>query len=215
MGDTPWKVHERAVAHHFGTEREKRGSDFSVSDCDVLVNIDDWYAHMGVHHEVSFGNTDFQYTHIVVECKYRADLKLHQWMRNFAGSIPNDKTPVLFWDSPGSFIPEYGICWMEDFNSIWQTWMHNKHYPIEQFTPYWAIGYLKRKIPAYLEDWWTQAYDYCCELQKPPEERSTSFRASDERVLKRVCVPYPLVSVRGKGLKGRLMVWKLWWEPSA
>ena len=210
VGDTPWKAHERAVAKHFGTEREKRGADFSVSDCDVLVNIDDWYESRRFN---STGALEQRYTHLVVECKYRADLKLHQWMREFSKGVPRGKTPVLFWDSPGNPVPEYGICWMEDFDTIWVNWMHDELFPISTFASYWQVGYVKRKSPTYLGQWWDQAHNYCCELQRPPEERHTSFRASDERVLRQECIGYPLISVRANKLKGRLMVWKLWWSP--
>ncbi len=208
MGDKPWKAHERAVAKHFGTTRELRGSDFSVSDCDVLVNVEDWYATCEFSDRTA-------YTHIVVECKYRADLKLHQWMREFSRGVPKNKVPIMFWDSPGNPIPEYGICWMKDFDFIWHTWMRNIFYPLTSFAAGWSIGYIRRKVPVYLDGWWDQAHNYCCELQRPPEERNTSFRASDERVLRQECLGYPLVSVRAKSLKGRLMVWKLWWEPTS
>jgi len=206
MPDAPWKAHERAVAEHFGTTREKRGADFSVSDCDVLVNVEDWY-------EARQYRETSDFTHIVVECKYNSGLKLHEWMRDFSASVPKCKTPILFWDSPGSPIPEYGVCWQKDFDHIWLSWMTDPSYAIANFASYWTIGYIKRQVPKYLEEWWNQAHSYCLELQKPPEERDTTFRASDERVLRQECCAYPLVSVRANKLKGRLMVWKLWWEP--
>ena len=92
MASHAWKAHERAVAKHFCTEREKRGADFSVSDCDVLVNIEDWYG-CRQYHETS------DYTHIVVECKYKSDLKLHDWMREFSREIgiPMDRLDMLLW----------------------------------------------------------------------------------------------------------------------
>jgi len=207
MGNTPWKVHERAVASHFGTVREKRGADFSVSDCDVLVNVADWYEYMGR----SVGSCPL--THIVIECKYSSNLKLHQWMRDFSSTIKNSKMPIMFWDDDKYDYPEYAICWLDNFESAWEDFVVNRSLSLVEFFERWQPGYITRKVPGYLEDFWLQAYNYCCELQKPPGERNTNFRAPDERVLRQECVAYPLVSVRAKKLKGRLMVWKLWWEP--
>ena len=201
MGDA-WKLHERLVAQYFYTEREKRGADFSISDCDVLVNVTDW------HEALGRGLDPCPYTHIVVECKYHSGLKLHEWMRDFSSRTKTGRNPIMFWDSGAFERPEYGICWLEDFEKAWDCFITKPYYTVVEMLEQWTPGFIQRKSPEYLKNWWLQAFNYCCEFSKPVSERDTNFRASDERMLRQKCEAFPVVSVRSNKLKGRLMIWK-------
>ncbi len=200
MGDKPWKVHERAIARFFGVERQKRGGDFGVSDCDVLASQHE-YADARGEHLVDTQIVGTQVTHIVVECKRHKELKLHEWMKKFSDTCKDKQIPILVWN-------EFRASWMEHrgqrvFDTVYNEIVSNSSQSIESFINKYRFGYVNRQTPKYLSDWYEQARAYCMDFatQYVKDNPDTNY----VHVL-------PLVGVSQNRMHGRILVWK---QPSA
>jgi len=194
MGNTNWKRHERSVARYFGTERNKRGNDFSVSDCDVFVPKHIWKDK--AKEECSVEELKF-YAHVggvIVECKHGYSQKPVEYMREaHRGRTSNDKIALLIWGT-------YGISWLQDgnlrvFDHIWNDLiMHN--IGTTSFLKKYHVAYVNRKTPDYIKNHMTQASDYCADVD-------TSLG-----------IYVPLVALHARGLVGTAMVWDMFNEES-
>jgi hypothetical protein len=195
MGDTPWKVHERVVARYFGVERQKRGDDFGVSDCDVLAPEAKYAAARGRESVLMQAGTALA-THIVVECKRHKGLKLHEWMRKHSQSCRGE-IPILIWN-------EFRASWMEDrkrrvFDEVYDDLVFGLPRPVEYLLQKYRFGYINRATPKYLTEWYEQAVDYSHHF-------GTQYAKDNPNA--NYVYALPLVAVAQKGMQGRVIVWK-------
>lgn len=195
MGDKPWKVHERVVARYFGVERQKRGNDFGVSDCDVLASA--------AEYEKSRGQTipysRMPVTHIIVECKRHKNLGLHQWMKEFSQGCT--RIPILTWGA-------FRCSWMEYkkrrvFDQVFDELIPNESMTFEYLAGTYSIGHINRPVPKYLKEWYEQALEY---------GRAFSLQYVEKNPEVDYVQPLPLIAVGQKGMHGRVIAWKNWNE---
>ena len=153
MTDKPWKRHERETARYFRVPRRVRGNDFSVSDVEVLVNVDEWLSK-----EV------YRDSFIIVECKYRKE--------NGIVTLFNEQTKGIKSTTPVLRVGEFFLCKLEDFKDFFIDLVIND-LDIIKLSEKYTILRNDKKEPKYLREYTEQAEDYGEVLDKHSHYIST------------------------------------------
>ena len=153
MVDRPWKRLERETARYFGVPRRVRGNDFSVSDVEVLVNVDEWLSK-----EV------YRDSFIIVECKYRKE--------NGIVTLFNEQTKGIKSTIPVLRVGEFFLCKLEDFKDFFIDLVIND-LDIMKLSEKYTILRNDKKEPKYLREYTEQAEGYGEVLDKHSHYIST------------------------------------------
>lgn len=146
MASQAWKRHERETARYFGTRRRVRGGDFSMSDADIVVNVDDW---------VFDGTGKLPKLSIVVECKYGQNLGVVKTFREVTTGLKSKCLMRL-----GNFL----LCDLEDFQDV-LLGVYLDQFSIIPLSDEYSIVKHHGHEPKYLSDYNQQAQGYCDTLE--------------------------------------------------
>jgi hypothetical protein len=141
-----WKQHERDVAKYFGTSRRLRGSDFSQSDVEVLVNFNDW-ASRPIEENGPL---------LIVECKYSKNMALMDEWKKFDSS--SDGITIVKMGS-------YYLMPLEGVKEFFQTFVLKTHHRESlEILEYFDIVSTSKKVPGYLDGYMEQSRGYIEEI---------------------------------------------------
>ena len=159
MADTSWKRHERETARYFGTRRRLRGHDFSVSDVEVLVDINEW-----------LGQTDDFKPLLIVECKYSKNM----------GIVTDYKKLTLKskLENPMIQLENYIIGELKDFKEFYSNFVNPQKNSSNNINDLRGLKLVQshKKPPKYLDDYYVQARDYSLDQE------------TEQPILSMVCV---------------------------
>jgi hypothetical protein len=143
-----WKVHELQTAKYFGTSRRLRGADFSKSDVEVLVDVNEWLHGMS--------NTDGP--HVVVECKYSSQAGIVTDFKNLtSGNV--SKHPIVVLES-------YVLLPLNDFKEFYLDFIEKEIFALQALSKYDFI-HSSKKAPEYLKAYREQSMDYTKSFEGP------------------------------------------------
>jgi hypothetical protein len=142
----PGNNHERETARYFGVKRRNRGDDFGRSDIEVLVDVNTW---SGVHNP--------REPKLLVECKYRNDLGIVPFFKEFTSKAAN--IPIL---SMGN----YFFCYLTDFAEIYMFLIdiYVEREFFEDIHKRVSLLTTDKQLPQYIEEYTRQAADYSSQI---------------------------------------------------
>jgi hypothetical protein len=143
-----WKTHERETARYFNTVRRLRGSDFSVSDVEVLVDTNAWL----------YGTENTQGPHMVVECKYSSKAGIVTDFKEITAGR-TIKTPIVTRES-------YLLLLLNDFKQFYVDFIGHTITGLEALQKYEFI-HSSKKAPEYIKAYREQSMDYTKDIKGP------------------------------------------------
>jgi hypothetical protein len=142
-----WKAHERETAKYFKTARRLRGSDFSVSDVEVLVDVNSWLYEI----EKTSG------PHMVVECKYSSKAGIVTDFKEMTKGC--QQTPLVVRG-------KYLLMLLNDFKQFYINFIDGDISGLDALLSYEFL-HSSKKAPQYIEDYRDQSLDYTKDTQGP------------------------------------------------
>ena len=169
---TAWKDHERETARYFGTRRRLRGSDFSQSDVEVLVDVETWLNR----------KSDRK---IVVECKYSKQHGIVTHFKDTFSATNGAGIPIMVLDN-------YYIVRLDDFQEFYEFFL-DPDIRSPKKSKIDVLGYFdtvksKRKAPKYLDEYREQAKGYISPNVDTWKYLAISCIAKSRTIGKLICI---------------------------